>query len=245
VQVGRFVSRDTLSYDSRLPSSLHRYVYGLSAPTNNIDPTGLSAISAELTAYSDALIQSPFTFSFSNGSLFKPHQKAQLELALRAARQQAELMRSGAYKFEFTTWIDADRFRSNDKYVHLYTALGWAQVADYLSRVSISHFIPAPVEGTQLAFVRPREESYSLDDSKPIRIRPRFFRLPLWTPSENVKSQMSTIIHEVTHLQLRTQDLIYGARGSRELARNNARVAVLNADNWAFHAKQTFMSSFE
>lgn len=64
-------------------------------------------------------------------------------------------------------------------------------------------------------------------------------KAPLYrTGNTPADSMFQTIVHELTHLIIGSDDISYGADGCLELARTNPAQAKKNADNWGYFVEE-------
>jgi len=81
-----------------------------------------------------------------------------------------------------------------------------------------------------------------------MHINEAFSRLPIYCnpdpASTNGQSQFETVVHELSHLVLNTDDIVhggdtaYGAEAARQLATDDAENAKKNAENWGLFVEE-------
>lgn len=236
-QVGRFLSRDPADGDEQVPLSLHKYLYAHANPMNLTDPSGRQVPTSLLE-----LTQTIKTQFLQRREQLRTLIKATDKTA-RTAAQVAEFLAkvfTVLSVVEFDTGLHAIAYFGENPFSRKSAQGALLGLAiDMFKRDTKFSLNFTGCEPQMFAFV-------DLKESPPVPSKKAVIHIcaglggflslpPLPVPSLR-PSMVGAMVHEFTHITLRTNDPAYGCVGAAGLARTGplvpAVVALDNADNY-------------
>jgi hypothetical protein len=76
-----------------------------------------------------------------------------------------------------------------------------------------------------------------------LKLDTRWNTAPLYRSRRDLDSQFQTFVHEITHMLMDTDDIEYGQKSCRLLAKQSSHRAKNNADNWGYFVEECIYKS--